>query len=270
MPPVRLQKILSHAGIASRRRAEDLILAGRVTINGHTVTTLGTRADPERDDIRVDGRRIAGSERRRYILLNKPRGCVTTRHDPQGRLTVLDLVNVREYVYPVGRLDYDSEGLLLLTNDGELAERLMHPRHEVERVYEAIVRGVPSPGALARLGRGVVLDGRRTAPAAVRLLGRLDAPGGPQARLQLTLREGRRHQVRRMCEAVGHPVLRLRRVRIGPIADARLAPGRWRELTPSEIAALRRAAGLEPASHDSARGEPAGARLRQRPRRTTG
>ncbi len=164
----RLQKILSAAGVASRRLSESLIQQGRVSVNGTVVTELGTKADPARDDVRVDGRRVRVESRRRYILLNKPRGYVTTRSDPQGRRTVMDLLTgVREYVYPVGRLDYDSEGLLLLTNDGELAARLMHPSHDVERVYEARVRGVPDARAVERLARGITLDGRRTAPARV-------------------------------------------------------------------------------------------------------
>jgi len=168
---IRLQKILSTAGVASRRASERLMAEGRVSVNGETITELGSRADPEHDDIRVDGRRITIAGRRLYLLVNKPRGYVTTRSDPEGRPTVLDLLpGVREYLYPVGRLDYNSEGLLILTNDGELAARLMHPRHEFERVYEAEVRGVPDDRALARLARGIVLDGRRTAPARVRLL----------------------------------------------------------------------------------------------------
>ena len=179
---VRLQKILSGAGVASRRAAERLIVEGRVSINGQSVTALGTRADPFRDEIRVDGRRIQPAARKIYLLLNKPRGCVATRSDPEGRPTVLDLLpGVREYVYPVGRLDYDSEGLLLLTNDGELAAHLMHPRHEVSRVYEVRVRGLPDQAALARLARGVVLDGRRTSPAGVRLLAA--APGSSTDRV---------------------------------------------------------------------------------------
>src|ERR1700674_5035624 len=167
----RLQKILSQAGIASRRASEQLMLEGRVTVNGTTVLELGTKADASRDDIRVDGRRIKIPERHLYLLLNKPRGYVTTRSDPQKRPTVIDLlVGVREYVYPVGRLDYDSEGLLILTNDGELAATLTHPRHEVERVYEAKVLGVPDAHALDRLARGVVVEGRRTAPATVEMV----------------------------------------------------------------------------------------------------
>src|SRR6476469_4375019 len=155
----RLQKILSQAGIASRRASEQLMLDGRVTVNGVTISELGAKADPSRDDIRVDGRRIKTNERRRYLLLNKPRGYVTTRSDPQRRPTVLDLLRgVREYVYPVGRLDFESEGLLLLTNDGDLAARLTHPRHGIERTYEARVAGVPEPDAIDRLRRGIPLD----------------------------------------------------------------------------------------------------------------
>jgi len=236
----RLQKLLSMAGVASRRLSEDLIRQGRVTVNGAVITELGTKADPERDEVRVDGRRVRPQRRMRYILLNKPRGYVTTRHDPQGRPTVMDLLkSVHEYVYPVGRLDYDSEGLLLLTNDGDLAARLTHPRHEVERVYEARVRGVPDSHALDRLARGVVIDDRRTAPARVELLETRE----DQAIVHIALHEGRQRQVRHMFEAVGHPVIRLRRVRLGPIADDNLTTGYWRELTPREIARLRRAAG---------------------------
>src|ERR671937_350754 len=168
----RLQKILSQAGVASRRASEQLMLEGRVTVNGTTVRELGTKADPARDDIRVDGRRIKVVERHRYLLLNKPRGYVTTRSDPQRRPTVIDLLHgVRDYVYPVGRLDFESEGLLLLTNDGDLAAHLTHPRHGVARVYEAHVLGVPDAHDLQRLARGLVVDGRRTEPAAVRVIG---------------------------------------------------------------------------------------------------
>ena len=162
----RLQKILSQAGVASRRASEQLMLDGRVSVNGATVRELGTKADPSRDDIRVDGRRIKVVEQHRYLLLNKPRGYVTTRSDPQRRPTVIDLLGgVREYVYPVGRLDFESEGLLLLTNDGDLAARLTHPSHGVARVYEARVLGVPDEHDLGRLTRGLTIDGRRTGPA---------------------------------------------------------------------------------------------------------
>jgi pseudouridine synthase len=240
VPLVRLQKILSEAGISSRRHAERLMLEGRVTVNGAVARQLGTRADPGRDDVRVDGRRAVPMKPRRYLLLNKPRGYVTTRSDPQGRPTVLDLlVGVSEYLYPVGRLDYDSEGLLLLTNDGPLAARLTHPRHAVEREYEATVQGIPSEAALRRLAHGVLIDGRRTGQALVRLAGRIGSGRAPCARLRIVVREGRNRQVRRMCDAIGHPVVRLRRVRIGPIADNSLKPGHARDLTPSEVRALK-------------------------------
>ena len=238
----RLQKILSQAGVASRRASEKLMLEGRVSVNGTTVTELGTKADLTRDDIRVDGRRIKAPEQHRYLLLNKPRGYVTTRSDPQKRATVLDLLQgVREYIYPVGRLDYDSEGLLILTNDGDLAARLTHPRHGIPRVYEARVLGEPDAHDVSRLAKGVTIDGRRTEPAEVVVLG----PGY----LRVTVREGRNRQVRKMCDAIGHPVTELRRVAIGPIRDAKLKVGRWRDLTVQEVATLRRAvASPRPAS----------------------
>jgi 23S rRNA pseudouridine2605 synthase len=239
---IRLQKILSAAGVASRRAAEQLITEGRVSVNGETVRQLGTKADPERDEIRVDGRRIGQAAAPLYLLLNKPRGYVTTRSDPEGRPTVLTLMpDIRAYVYPVGRLDYDSEGLLILTNDGDLAARLTHPSHEVPREYHARVLGVPDEHDLTRLRRGIVLDGRRTAPASVRLL-KVLASRPQQALLAITLHEGRTRQVRRMCEAVGHPVTDLKRVRFGPIADDKLKLGAYRRLTEREVAALRAAA----------------------------
>jgi 23S rRNA pseudouridine2605 synthase len=241
----RLQKILSAAGVASRRLAEELITQGRVTVNGRTVTELGTKADADRDEIKVDGRRIRAVKRRRYILLYKPRGYITSRSDPQGRATVMDLVkSIHEYIYPVGRLDYDSEGLLLLTNDGELAARLTHPRHEVDKVYEARVRGVPDPHALERLEKGVTIEGRRTSPARVRASEPQQRQSGEQTVIELTIHEGRQRQVRKMFEAIGHPVVRLRRVRIGPIADPALKAGYYRELTAPEVARLRRACQL--------------------------
>ena len=216
----RLQKILSAAGVASRRAAETLITQGRVSVNGTTILELGTRADARRDDIRVDGQRIRVATRHRYILLNKPRGYMTTRKDPERRPTVLDLLpEVSEYVYPVGRLDYDSEGLLLLTNDGALAERLLHPRHEIEREYHARVRGVPTEESMARMARGVTIEGRRTAPAVVRLVATGQGASGEQSTLSIALHEGRTRQVRNMCEAIGHPVVRLKRVRFGTISD---------------------------------------------------
>jgi 23S rRNA pseudouridine2605 synthase len=239
---VRLQKILSGAGVASRRAAERLMTDGRVTVNGETVRELGAKADPGADDIRVDGRPIRRAAPRLYLLLNKPRGYVTTRSDPEGRPTVLDLIpGLHEYVYPVGRLDYDSEGLLLLTNDGDLAAALTHPSHEVPREYHARVRGTPDRDALRRLARGVELDGRRTAPAEIALVDTGVGQHRDQAIVSLILHEGRTRRVRRMLEAVGHPVVRLRRVRIGPLTDPALKTGMVRELTAREVAALRAA-----------------------------
>jgi pseudouridine synthase len=259
---VRLQKILSAAGIASRRAAERLIVDGRVSVNGRMVTELGARADPAADDVRVDGQRVGKPAVLRYILLNKPVGVVTTRSDPEGRPTVVSLLGSSEYLYPVGRLDYDSEGLVLLTNDGDLAARLMHPRNEVPKVYQARVRGVPDEKALARLARGVVLDGRRTAPADVRLLPtRSSRRDAEESIVEVTLREGRNRQVRRMCEAVGHRVRALRRVQFGPLHDAQLRPGMFRELTPKELRALKDIASLgAPPAAKSGSGKPRSAR----------
>jgi pseudouridine synthase len=289
---LRLQKLLSQAGVASRRAAEKLIADGRVSVNGEAVREMGVKADPAVDDVRVDGRRLKGAQRLRYILLHKPAGYVTTRADPQRRRTVMDLLEgVREYVYPVGRLDYDSEGLLLLTNDGDLAAKLTHPRHGVERTYEAQVAGMPSEDAIERLRRGIPLDGRRTLPADVVVIsprgpakaGRYDRSRTAQAGhhdrphvakagrdedegrdaregvLRITIREGRNRQVRRMCEAIGHPVRKLKRVRIGPISDKHLKAGAWRELTEAEVRTLRdRASRLAPPSPSPPRARRAG------------
>jgi len=233
----RLQKILSQAGIASRRASEQLMTDGRVTVNGKTVLELGTKADASRDDIRVDGRRIKIPDRHLYLLVNKPRGYVTTRSDPQKRPTVIDLLaGVTDYVYPVGRLDFDSEGLLILTNDGDLAAKLTHPRHGVPRVYEASVLGVPDEHDVRRLAKGVTIDGQRTGPAEVTAIG--------PSRLRITVREGRNRQVRKMCDAIGHPVTELRRIAIGPLRDTRLKLGAWRVLTTHEVERLRAAAGM--------------------------
>lgn len=246
----RLQKILSQAGIASRRASEQMMLDGRVTVNGTTVRELGTKADPARDDIRVDGSRVKIAEHHRYVLLNKPRGYVTTRSDPERRKTVIDLLRgVKEYVYPVGRLDYESEGLLLMMNDGDLAARLTHPSHGIARVYEAKVLGVPDAHDLDRLQRGMMIDGRRMRAAEVTILpAKRDAKG---ATLVITLREGRNRQVRNMCEAIGHPVDHLKRVAIGPIRDSRLKIGFWRDLSEEEVERLKKAAAQTPATRAS-------------------
>jgi 23S rRNA pseudouridine2605 synthase len=233
---IRLQKLLSAAGVASRRASEELITSRRVTVNGEVVAELGSKANPD-DDIRVDGRRIKLAVRPRYIAMYKPKGYVTTRKDPEGRPTVIDLLGDAGYIYPVGRLDYDSEGLLLLTTDGDLAAKLMHPRHEVEKEYEVIVAGVPDPEAIEKLRRGVFIDGRRTAPAKVHA-GHVVKSSRPTTQLIITLHEGRNRQIRKMCSAVGLPVRDLRRVRMGTVELKGLRPGEWRDLSPREVAAL--------------------------------
>lgn len=243
MTAERLQKVLAAAGVASRRAAEEMILEGRVTVNGKVVTELGTKADPSVDHVKVDGKRLRAATSPRYILMNKPRGVVVTRDDPQHRPTVYHLLGARvsEPVVPVGRLDFDSEGLLLLTNDGALAHRIAHPSGGCEKVYEVKVSGVPTPAKIAKLARGVLLDGTRTAPARVELMDTTperDGVGG-NAWLRVVLGEGRSRQVRRMMESVGHKVSKLRRVAIGPIRDAKIPPGGFRDLSPAEVAALR-------------------------------
>ncbi|MGH9121960.1 MAG: pseudouridine synthase, partial [Acidimicrobiales bacterium] len=229
---VRLQKLLALAGLGSRRTAEELIAAGRVAVNGE-VAILGRRADPEHDRVTLDGVPLGVRPGLVYYLLNKPPGVVTTASDPEGRPTALEMVPAEPAVHPVGRLDMATEGLLLLTNDGELTFRLTHPRFGVEKEYLAMVTGVPRPLALRRLREGVELEDGITAPARVSQV----QPGA----LRITIHEGRNRQVRRMCEAVGHPVKQLVRTRIGPLTDRRLAPGEWRELTVAEVRALERA-----------------------------
>jgi len=229
----RLQKVLARAGFGSRRACEILIDAGRVEVNGE-VAGLGRRIDPERDRVTVDGVTVAVRSGLVYYLLNKPARVVTTAHDPEGRPTVVDLVPAEPRVFPVGRLDWDTEGLLVLTNDGDLAHGLTHPSRGVPKTYLAEVAGIPGRGALRRLREGVDLEDGRTAPARARVTG--TTPQG--AALELVIHEGRNRQVRRMCEAVGHPVRRLVRTRFGPLRDHRLAPGQWRSLTQAEIRSL--------------------------------
>jgi len=227
---MRLNAYLARAGIASRRGSDDLIKAGRVKVNdvpGALNTYVHTG-----DRVEVDGIPVT-AQALKYVLLNKPAATVTTARDPQGRPTVVDLVEeIQERIVPVGRLDADTTGALLLTNDGPLSHRLAHPRYGVEKVYEAEVEGEPDEAALQQLAEGVDLDDGRTAPAAVRRLG--------PSKLELTLHEGRKHQVKRMCEAVGHPVVRLHRSRYAGLTLEGLEPGRWRELEPSEVKRLRR------------------------------
>jgi 23S rRNA pseudouridine2605 synthase len=237
MPPSeRLQKILARAGLGSRRHCEELIDSGSVTING-TVATLGDKADAETDQIEVDGVRIGTQPGLVYYLLNKPSGVVTTASDTHGRPIVTDLVPVEPRVFPIGRLDQDTEGLLLLTNDGDLSQRLAHPKFGVEKEYLVEVDGSPTRGDLRRLREGVELDDGLTAPAKLALVER--------TLVRITIHEGRKRQVRRMFDAIGHPVVRLVRTRIGPLADRSLAPGEWRALTIDEVRALERAAGTE-------------------------
>jgi 23S rRNA pseudouridine2605 synthase len=225
---MRLNAYLARAGVASRRGAEELIRAGRVRVNGE-VAALATFVEAG-DRVELDGRALA-LEQLAYVLLHKPGGVVTTASDPHGRPTVVQLVGVPQRVVPVGRLDADTTGALLLTNDGPLAHRLMHPRYQVDKVYEAEVEGEPDDEALRRLAEGVELDDGPTAPAGVSRLG--------PSRLELTLHEGRKHQVKRMCEAVGHPVRRLHRSAYAGLSLGGVAPGEWRELTQDEVAALR-------------------------------
>lgn len=240
---MRLQKFLSRAGVASRRAAEGLIVQGRVRVNGERVVELGTRVEPDVDRVEVDGRAVSLAPRR-WIALNKPRGVVTTRKDPRGRPTVYSLLPEGwTSLRYVGRLDRDTEGLLILTNDGDAAHRLLHPSSGVEREYRAWVRGAPSERTLARLEAGVELEDGPARAEAVRVLRASEEKG---AIVSLVLREGRKREVRRLLEAVGHPVRRLRRVRFGPLRLSDLDAGRWRELSPEEVRSLRRAAGLDP------------------------
>ena len=229
---VRLQKVLARVGFGSRRTCDDLIAAGRVLVNG-SVAQLGRRVDPETAVILVDGAPVGIRPGLVHYLLNKPAGVVTTADDPQGRPVVVDLVPAEPRVFPVGRLDLDTEGLLLLTNDGELANRITHPSYGVEKEYVAPVEGSPSRSGLRLLREGVELDDGITAPARV-------TPVEPNV-LRLVIHEGRNRQVRRMCEAIGHPVIRLVRTRIGPLSDRSIRPGAWRHLETDELRALERA-----------------------------
>jgi 23S rRNA pseudouridine2605 synthase len=245
MPLERLQKIIAAAGVASRRKAEELITSGHVQVNGTTITELGSKADPEVDHIRINGKLLQGERRHVYLLLNKPKGYVTTVSDPEDRPTVMDLVRgVRGRVYPIGRLDYASEGLLLLTNDGELANRLMKAASHVSKTYLVKVAGAPTEDAIAKLRAGVSIatDGHkrvRTAPAAIRVVKEATNPW-----YEVTLIEGRNRQIRRMFEAVGHHVEKIKRVRYGPLT-LDVPPGEYRTLTLKEVQRLKSAIGGE-------------------------
>ncbi|HAF12913.1 MAG TPA: pseudouridine synthase [Blastocatellia bacterium] len=237
----RLQKLIAAAGIASRRHAEQLIAAGEVTVNGKVITELGTKANPATDHIKVRGKLINTSLQKRenvYVLLNKPRGYLSSVSDPEGRPTVLDLLPASlGRLYPVGRLDFNTEGLLLLTNDGDFTNFITSARNKVEKIYEAKVKGVPEEQAVERLRHGVVLeDGTRTAPAKIRRLGETES----NAWFEILLHEGKNQQIRRMFDLIGHSVLKLRRSRIGFLRDDELKPGRWRRLSDDEVKLLTR------------------------------
>jgi len=253
----RLQKIIAHAGFASRREAEAMIRDGRVTVNGRVVTELGTKADAGNDHIKVDGKLITRAEPHRYILLYKPKEVMTTVEDPQGRRTVIELVRgIRERIYPVGRLDFHSEGLVLLTNDGDLAFKVAHPKHGSVKTYHVKVRGVPEDRLVEKLERGITIDGKRTLPceiARMKTTGRREDEGNSW--FEVKLREGRTQQIRRMFQAVGHPVSKLKRVAIGPLSDPKLTPGAWRELTKHEVKMLETM--KEPAPKKMRRAHPA-------------
>lgn len=237
--PLRLQKFLARAGVASRRGSEDLMTAGRVSVNGRVVTELGAKVDPREDLVEVDGIPVALAEGPVYLALNKPRLVVTTMRDPEGRPTVASLVPVAEHpgLFPVGRLDYDTTGLLLFTTDGELSHRLLHPRWKVPKTYRALVDGAPDVCDAKQLRQGIMLDDGMTAPALVRTV----EHRGLKTLMEITISEGRKRQVRRMFGAVGHPVLELERVSFGPVDLGVLEPGAWRYLSEREVASLRAA-----------------------------
>src|SRR5436309_6499305 len=232
----RLQKILAHAGIASRRHAEEIIQAGRVTVNGHRMTELGSKADPDEDVIKVDGKRVRPPERQIYILLNKPKNVMSTSSDPEGRPTVVEYVkdDIKERIYPVGRLDFGSEGLIILTNDGEFTKS-MTQAGIIPKVYQVKVSGHPAERDIARLRRGAYVENERPAPCEIKLLKQGENPW-----YEVTLHQGRNQQIRRMFQWIGHPVEKLRRVRIGFLADEKLSPGQWRFLTENEVIQFKR------------------------------
>jgi len=234
MTTERLQKVLAAAGVCSRRQAEKLIEAGRVTVDGEVITVLGSKVDPDRQKITVDHRPLA-SPKLVYFMLNKPRGYVTTMSDPQGRPLVTSLLtNVKERVFPVGRLDIDTEGALLMTNDGELAQKVLHPSHEINRTYIAVVSGNPTSEILDRLRRGILLEGRKTWPARLKVL---ETTGG-SSRIEITIHEGRKRQVRKMFAAIGHPVQSLTRTAYGKLALGNLPSGHYRRLSAADLRKL--------------------------------
>lgn len=233
----RLQKILAQAGIASRRKAEELIINGQVEVNGQIIKELGVKVDPDQDEIKVDGVKVMIQTKKIVILLNKPVKVITSVSDPQGRKTVIDYIDIDERVYPVGRLDYDTEGLLLLTNDGELANRLMHPKYELDKTYEAVVKGIPTEKELDQLRQGIELEDGMTFPAEVNLI---EKKGVQQAKIHITIHEGRNRQVRRMFQAIGFPVMKLKRIRYGFLTLQGISGGRYRLLKADEYCRLKK------------------------------
>lgn len=239
---MRLNKFLAQAGLASRREADRMIIDGRVSVNNTVVEELGVQIDPVKDLVRVDGRRIKKERQEFYLLLNKPTGYLVTLKDPFKRPTILELLpKLKTRVFPVGRLDLNSEGLLLITNNGELANRLMHPRYRIKKIYEVRTKGVPSHQSLHRLEKGIDLDGRRTSPAKVTPIG----SDPKRARIRIELTEGRKREVRRMFEAIGYTLLSLKRVNYAGITIGTLKKGQWRYLTPPEVISLKKQVGLD-------------------------
>ncbi len=233
---IRLNKFLAQAGVASRREVDKMIVEGRITVNGRVVRILGTKIDDEKDRVELDGKRVEKEEEMIYLMLNKPPGYLVTLKDPFRRPTIKELLpSLKERIYPVGRLDYDSEGLLLLTNNGELAHRLAHPRYRVPKNYVVEVKGVPESSKISRLERGVYIDGKKTAPARIAKL----SGSAKKTLLRIEIHEGRKREVKRMFEAVGHRVLRLKRVGFGGLRLGKLQTGKWRFLTRKEVDSLK-------------------------------
>jgi 23S rRNA pseudouridine2605 synthase len=248
---VRLQKVIADSGLSSRRKAETMIAEGRVTVNGRVVRELGTKVDPDRDHVKVDGRHLKPAPPQVFLMLNKPKDCVSSLNDPEGRRTIADLLGgVGVRVFPVGRLDYDSEGLMLLTNQGTLAQTLLHPRYHVPKTYLIKVKGVLDEEQIRALERGVELEDGLTKPAFVKKVRKAEA----NSWLEITIHEGRNHQVKRMLEFVGHPVLKLTRVRFGPLALRDLSPGEYRYLTDREANQLRAIVGRQRSEGSDAAG----------------
>ncbi|AST59097.1 pseudouridine synthase [Thermoanaerobacterium thermosaccharolyticum] len=231
----RLQKYLAECGIASRRKCEQLILDGKIKVNGTVIKNLGIKIDPDKDIVEYDGRVVAKVQHNIYIMLNKPTGFITTVKDQFGRPSVLDIIKIKDRIYPVGRLDCDTSGLLLLTNDGDIANKLMHPKHEIDKVYIAKIRGIPDDKDLDRFRNGLLLDNRLTAKAKIEILKKINN----DALVKIVIHEGRNRQIRRMCELIGHPVMTLKRIKIGDLELGNLKVGQWRYLSGEEVQYLK-------------------------------